>query len=66
MALERLHEIHGLIREAEGDLETQSERITADGLPALAALRDLLDGAEQITGREHWPFPRYRELLSLG
>ncbi|WP_352425432.1 glutamine synthetase III [Aminomonas paucivorans] len=66
LALERLEEIHGLIREAEGDLETQSERITADGLPALEALRDLLDGAEQITGREHWPFPRYRELLSLG
>jgi len=39
------------------------EFLTADGAGAMAAVRESSDALELTIGDEHWPLPRYREML---
>jgi glutamine synthetase len=64
-ALSKLHELRDRLRDLE-DLEERSKLATGEGIPAMDALRAACDEAECLVSQEYWPYPRYRELLSLG
>ena len=45
------------------DLVAQGEYVTGAGCAAMAAVREGCDALEVMVGNEHWPLPRYREML---
>ena len=57
-----LEEIMGNLRKVE-DAAEKAASIRDRLIPAMQALRELCDSAEALTGREHWPFPTYADLL---
>ncbi|HLA90142.1 MAG TPA: glutamine synthetase III [Gemmatimonadaceae bacterium] len=59
-------QLHAAITKAESlhdDAERQAAFLTADGAGAMAAVRESSDALELTIGDEHWPLPRYREML---
>ena len=55
-----------VIDKAEGmhdDLEKQAQLLTSDGADAMADVRESCDALELVGGDEHWPLPKYREML---
>ena len=57
-----LEEIIGKLRKVD-DAAEKAASIRDLLIPAMTALRNLCDSAETLTGREHWPFPTYADLL---
>ncbi len=45
------------------DLGERARIVTEDGLPLMAAIRGMSDGAELLIAGDLWPYPRYRELF---
>ena len=43
--------------------EEQARLLTDDGADAMAAVRSYCDALELLVGDEHWPLPKYREML---
>jgi glutamine synthetase len=55
-----------VIERAEGmhdDLEAQAKLLTSEGADRMAAVRQSCDALELVTADEHWPLPKYREML---
>lgn len=44
-------------------LTDRARVVTEDGLPMMAAIRGMSDGAELLIAGDLWPYPRYRELF---
>ena len=59
---EKLAECAGGVA-AAGDITAQSIYIRDKVLPAMSALRELVDKAETITDRYDWPYPSYAHLM---
>lgn len=58
--------LHAAVAKAESlhtDAARQAKFLTADGADAMAAVRAASDALELRIGDEHWPLPRYREML---
>ena len=47
------------------DLTERARVVTEDGLPLMAAIRGMSDGAELLIAGDLWPYPRYRELFLI-
>jgi glutamine synthetase len=45
------------------DLVAQAEFVTGTGCAAMEAVRQGCDALEVTVGNDHWPLPRYREML---
>jgi glutamine synthetase len=55
-----------VVEKVEGmhdDAEGQAKLLTADGADRMAEVRETCDALELIVGDEHWPLPKYREIL---
>ena len=55
-----------VIERAEGmhdDLEAQAKLLTSEGADRMAAVRASCDALELATADDHWPLPKYREML---
>ena len=55
-----------VIEKADGmhdALEKQAKLLTSEGADQMAAVRETCDTLEGIVGDEHWPLPKYREML---
>jgi len=55
-----------LAEAAEGlhdDLRAQGMRLTTEGKERMAAVRETADRLELMVADEHWPLPKYREML---
>ena len=62
----RRGELVKVIEKAEGmhdELEKQAKLLTSDGAERMAEVRDSCDTLEMTVGDEHWPLPKYREIL---
>ena len=62
----RRGELVKVIEKAEGmhdELEKQAKLLTSDGAERMAEVRDSCDALELTVGDEHWPLPKYREIL---
>ena len=58
--------LHAAIARAESlhhDAWKQAKFLTSDGADAMAAVREASDLIELTIGDDHWPLPRYREML---
>ena len=44
-------------------LEKQAKLLTSDGADRMADVRESCDALELIVSDEHWPLPKYREML---
>ncbi len=44
-------------------LEKQAKLLTSEGADRMAAVREICDALEFAVGDEHWPLPKYREML---
>jgi glutamine synthetase len=56
VALERAEAMHD-------DLVAQARFLTSDGAAAMEAVRKSSDALELVVADEHWPLPKYREML---
>ena len=59
-------ELGKVIEKAEGmhdAIEKQAKLLTSDGADRMADVRTTCDALELIVGDEHWPLPKYREIL---
>jgi glutamine synthetase len=55
-----------LIGDAEvshDDLAAQAAMLSGEGADRMRALREAVDRLELVVGDEHWPLPKYREIL---
>lgn len=58
------HRLEDLRHRAQAmDLAERAKLVTEDGLPMMAAIRGMSDGAELLIAGDLWPYPRYRELF---
>ena len=59
-------ELGRVVEKAEGmhdAIEKQAKLLTSDGADRMADVRTTCDALELIVGDEHWPLPKYREIL---
>ena len=59
-------ELGKVVERAEGThdaIEKQAKLLTSDGADRMADVRTTCDALELIVGDEHWPLPKYREIL---
>ena len=59
-------ELGKVVEKAEGmhdAIEKQAKLLTSDGADRMADVRITCDALELIVGDEHWPLPKYREIL---
>lgn len=63
-AVKQLSELRGKIGE-EPHFEEKGRLVTEEGLQQMQALRNLCDRAEHLISKEFWPYPRFRELLTI-
>ena len=59
-------ELGKVVERAEGThdaIEKQAKLLTSDGADRMADVRITCDALELIVGDEHWPLPKYREIL---
>jgi glutamine synthetase len=47
------------------ELEEQASLLTDEGLELFSAIRGMCDSCERIISQDIWPYPKYRELLSI-
>jgi glutamine synthetase len=47
------------------NLSERARIVTEEGLPQMAAVRGMSDAAEQLVAGDIWPYPRYRDLLTI-
>jgi len=47
------------------DLSERAQVVTEEALPQMAAIRGMSDAAEQLVAGDIWPYPRYRDLLTI-
>ncbi|EFC90175.1 glutamine synthetase catalytic region [Dethiosulfovibrio peptidovorans DSM 11002] len=47
------------------DLSQRAQAVTEEALPQMAAIRGMSDAAEQLVAGDIWPYPRYRDLLTI-
>jgi glutamine synthetase len=62
----RRAELAKTIEKAESmhdDPEKQAKLLTSDGAAHMAEVRDSCDSLEVVVSDEHWPLPKYREIL---
>jgi glutamine synthetase len=62
----RRAELAKTIEKAESmhdDPEKQAKLLTSDGAAHMAEVRDSCDALEVVVSDEHWPLPKYREIL---
>jgi glutamine synthetase len=53
------------VKAQEMSSDEQSEFLTNEALPFMEGIRGMCDAAEKTIASEYWPYPRYRELLTL-
>jgi glutamine synthetase len=58
-----LGEVVGDAEPSHDDLAGQAMRLTTDGAARMAELREICDRLERVVADEHWPLPKYREML---
>ncbi|MCF4150761.1 glutamine synthetase III [Dethiosulfovibrio sp. F2B] len=46
-------------------LSERARIVTEEALPQMAAIRGMSDAAEQVVAGDIWPYPRYRDLLTI-
>ncbi len=61
-AYKALDELHTSIL-AEADEQERANRYAFEAVPAMEALRNEIDGLENLTDRTHWPVPTYNDIL---
>src|SRR6185369_58159 len=49
--------------ESKGSLPKKAEAYKDDVIPAMLAVRNVVDGLEAVVSDELWPLPKYREML---
>jgi glutamine synthetase len=62
----RADALAALAAEAEGmehDAHAQAMHLSTEGKARMQAVRELCDALEEVVGDEHWPLPKYREML---
>ncbi|HVH38442.1 MAG TPA: glutamine synthetase III [Gemmatimonadaceae bacterium] len=63
----RAKAVHAAIKKAESlhddDMEKCAQFLTSTGADSMLAARGVADALELVVGDEHWPLPRYREML---
>ncbi|MEA3284014.1 MAG: glutamine synthetase III [Synergistota bacterium] len=47
------------------NLSERARIVTEEALPQMAAVRGMSDAAEQLVAGDIWPYPRYRDLLTI-
>ena len=59
----RLGAVIDQAEELHHDCSAQAGVLTREGAEAMAAVRGCCDALELAVGDEHWPLPKYREML---
>lgn len=62
-SVEKLDDLRNRVQTLE--LEEQAKILTEEGLDLFAAIRGMCDSAEKIIDHNIWPYPKYRELLTI-
>jgi glutamine synthetase len=61
--LEALRAVVGRAEEGHDDVVAQARLLTSEGADRMAEVREASDALELVVGDDHWPLPKYREML---